>query len=532
MVVVAVCGFVTLMGNALEKNLKTITEGRIKMKKEFKKIIAGLLAAVLLVSTASLGNFKFKASASEITEYKTGDIITFGSYPQSEVTDEELIAALNLCEGEWVSYNYYSGTGIWDDGKMAPSDFMRYKDVEYENDKYRAVTFDSYRAYLIGYKNTAINSFQDKNGYHPNNVYWFKFEPLEWQVLDPATGYVLAKKIVDAQPFSNYVLYSGTDAYGNFAMWGNSEKTYHTNNYAYSTIRDFLISTFYNTAFTQEQQDAIAYTVLDNSAWSANYSAYDAPTTTDKIYLPSHADMHNTDYGFEIIFDSGRGGRVAISTQYAKCQGMDENHWWLRSAGQDNDYPCYVSRNGRLFSEHITAGQIIGIRPAMNFVLDADIFPDVENEEPTTEEPTTEEPTTEEPSTQTPNIELEIKTPSTNVVTYGDTLVLQAVTNTNLPDGYTLEWTVTGNGAHISPATDTLTCSVSCISDKTAEVTVMVKLVKQTDEDGEKTEPVLNAEGEEIRAEQKLTMKSNIFWKIISFFKNIFTISRIILESV
>lgn len=527
------------------------------MKKEFKKIIAGLLAAVMLFGTASLGNFKFKASASEITEYKTGDIITFGSYPQSEVTDEELIAALNSCEGEWVSYNYYLGTGIWDDGKMAPSDFMRYKDVEYENNKYRAVTFDSYRAYLTGYANNAINSFQDKNGYHPNNVYWFKFEPIEWQVLDPATGYVLAKKIIDAQPFSNYVLYSGTDAYGNFAMWGNSEKTYYTNNYAYSTIRDFLISTFYNTAFTQEQQDEIAYTVLDNSAWSANYSAYDAPTTTDKIYLPSHADMHNTDYGFEVIFDSGKGGRAATSTQYAKCQGMDENHWWLRSAGQDNDYPCCVFKGGHLFSEHITAGQIIGIRPAMNFVLDADIFPDVENEEPTTEEPTTEEPTTEEPtteeptteeptteepateeptteepSTQTSNIELEIKTPSTNVVTYGDTLVLQAVTNTNLPEGYTLEWTVTGNGAHISPSADTLTCSVSCISDKTAEVTVTVKLVKQADEDGEKTEPVLNAEGEEVKAEQNLTMKSNIFWKIISFFKNIFTISRIILESV
>lgn len=61
-----------------------------------------LLALLMLLSCAPLGVF---ASAAE-TEYKTGDIIEFGSYPQSEVTGSALKSALTSRAGStsgWTS---------------------------------------------------------------------------------------------------------------------------------------------------------------------------------------------------------------------------------------------------------------------------------------------------------------------------------------------------------------------------------------------------------------------------------------------
>ena len=69
-------------------------------------------------------------------DYEVGDLLKFGAYPQSEVKNEALIAALNELGGDnsnWTSYNYYSGTGEYNDGQMQPSDYMRYIDVTYED---------------------------------------------------------------------------------------------------------------------------------------------------------------------------------------------------------------------------------------------------------------------------------------------------------------------------------------------------------------------------------------------------------------
>ena len=70
-------------------------------------------------------------SAAEDT-YKQGDIITFGSYPQSAVKDRHVIAALDglLTDDIWVSYGYYIGMGIEYDGRMVSSDYMKYADLK------------------------------------------------------------------------------------------------------------------------------------------------------------------------------------------------------------------------------------------------------------------------------------------------------------------------------------------------------------------------------------------------------------------
>lgn len=115
----------------------------------------------------------------------------------------------------------------------------------------------------------------------------------------------------------------------------------------------------------------------------------------------------------------------------------------------------------------------------------------------------------------------EMKSPSTTTVKYGDTLVLQAdLGETALPEGWSIKWDVDGAGFNMTPVGDGLTCNMTSVANGNA--TVKATLVDETGE------VVLNAEGNEISAE--ITLKSNAsFWqKIVSFFKNLFRINRII----
>lgn len=115
----------------------------------------------------------------------------------------------------------------------------------------------------------------------------------------------------------------------------------------------------------------------------------------------------------------------------------------------------------------------------------------------------------------------EMKSPSTATIKYGDTLVLQAdLGETALPEGWSIRWDVDGTGFNMTPAGDGLTCNMTSVANGNA--TVKATLVDETGE------VVLNAEGNEISAE--ITLKSNAsFWqKIVSFFKNLFRINRII----
>ena len=122
------------------------------------------------------------------------------------------------------------------------------------------------------------------------------------------------------------------------------------------------------------------------------------------------------------------------------------------------------------------------------------------------------------------DIQLGIKTPSTTTVNYGETLILHAdLGETALLEGYSILWTVEGAGVNIQPGEDGLTCSVTSI--QTGNVTVKATVV---DEDGN---AMLDADGNEITAEQQLNSKAGFWQKFISFFKNLFGISRIILQA-
>ncbi|MBR5562567.1 MAG: leucine-rich repeat protein [Clostridia bacterium] len=132
---------------------------------------------------------------------------------------------------------------------------------------------------------------------------------------------------------------------------------------------------------------------------------------------------------------------------------------------------------------------------------------------PIVTEPTTkpaEVPTTV-PTTK-PVIEEEIiKKPSTTEVKYGETLILHADFE-NIPDGAKIEWSVEGDGVTIVPSADGKTCAVT--STATGDVTITAKYI--------------DANGVEHISKQEIESNASLWQKIVSFFKNLFGINRII----
>lgn len=308
------------------------------MKKIFKRILSALLVAVLLIGIAPIGGFELstKVSAKDISSCKVGDIIEFGSYPQSKITDSDLIAKIEAVGKSisWVDYNYYIGTGTSDDGNMKPVDgMMLYKDIPYNGSKYRAVKINQYRPYRTG--NTSSETYQYDNGYNKGNIYYFKYEPLSWRILDPSEGYVMCNQIIDSQAYQNFIYYNGSEYYNSEACEN------YASDWVTSSLRQWLNNSFYNTAFTAEEKEQIGTSHLENK--SIISSAYNSADTYDKIFLISYYDAANSAYGFDSSSDANDAARQLKGTDYAKCQGLyvsssyDGPSWW-RLRSPNNSY--------------------------------------------------------------------------------------------------------------------------------------------------------------------------------------------------
>lgn len=349
---------------------------KTKRKNIFKSLLALTLALIMVLGVAPLSEFAGvdwarlfapKAEAAEKT-YKVGDIVSFGSYPQSRVTDSATVSALDKISKNWVSYGYYSHDDSY--GFTRPGDWMKYADFTYNGTKYRAVTFSQYRPRWMGDSSSSSNTHQDDNGYTPNNIYYFKYESLKWRVLDPTTGLVLCESIIDSQAYGTIRSSYGIDPYGHAAYWNDLEHTHYANDYATSSIRAWLNDDFYNTAFSSSQKASILTSELDNRAYSTSYSEFDSETTYDKIFLLSYSEMQNTAYGFPANTSSS-SARQAKGTDYAKCQGLHVNSsnkcsiQRLRSASFDSSFACEVDSDGALDHEQNVGIAADGIRPAL-----------------------------------------------------------------------------------------------------------------------------------------------------------------------
>ena len=248
-----------------------------------------------------------------------------GEYPQTRITDEDLLAKLNSIDK----------TGI----------DLKSQYLELDGNRYKAVDVE------YGHSDTP-------------RYFYYLVEPIKWRYLgqDDNSVLLLSEKILDARRYNEF-------------FEGKNSDGFYANNYKEGEIRKWLNDDFLKETFVD--QSLVKTTAVDNSVSStgSDTNPYVCETTNDKIFLLSYKEVTNYGYGFGND-DSYDKSKVAYATDYAKL-GVEvgasngASNWWLRSpsdSGYGSYYAKYVTRAGAIHNSHVYPGNI-GIRPALRFSL-------------------------------------------------------------------------------------------------------------------------------------------------------------------
>lgn len=297
------------------------------MKKVYTRVLSVLLALALLCGVVPFSGLTDLTASS--ADYAPGDIITFGSYPQTKVTDSSLITILNTLT-------------------LSAENTVTYNDT-----KYKKVFFT-----------TTTNLWQAINGYNINTVYWFKFEPIQWRILSSISGelFVLAEKILELKAYNQ--LYTNV-------TWESC------------TMRSWLNSNFYNSAFSSTEKLKINTSTIVNGD-NPDFGTDGGNNTNDKLYLLSSTDVTNTSYGFSSNHSSYDTARQTQGTDFSKSGGLHvstnspylgNSSWWLRTPGTYQSGACNVNFDGyvKYNSDGVNA-TTVGVRPAFKINLSSVIF--------------------------------------------------------------------------------------------------------------------------------------------------------------
>ena len=267
-----------------------VDNGFVEFKYELKNLVPN---ADIVYSTEMF----YDDAIQEDPYIKDGDYIYFGEYPQT--LKSSTITILDFPPDE---RGYYRGS----DG--------------YYYAKVVAAPYNGAIDYTFANGSTPVVNGQE---------YYFKVEPIKWRILKTGDVYydVLCESIIANQAYDN-----------------------ESNKYDDSDVRMWLNETFYNTAFSDFQKEYILQTEVDNSPESTGYASnnYSCENTNDKVYLPSYADVTNTEYGFsdnEYEFDLNR---IKTVTDYARATGawinmseldgnMGSGIWMLRSPADSSN---------------------------------------------------------------------------------------------------------------------------------------------------------------------------------------------------
>ncbi|MDO5378692.1 MAG: DUF6273 domain-containing protein [Clostridia bacterium] len=321
--------------------------------------VCGYVEMAALTQEEALAQHGFYLEdADESGTYTTGDVVWFGQYPQRLLTEDDAAYALLQAEGEdladgWTSFSYYS------EGEI--SDYMFYKDVTVDGRAYRGVYLLNYRPYYTGLPAGPDASYIDDEGYELGKAYWFEFAPIAWNVLEYRDGCLLlnAKYCLDAQPFQ--ALYEGNRS--KMVIPGTEILT---NDWEASSVRAFLNGPFSQLAFTQDEQQMIQPTQLNNRTTGYEPCAKFQITqndTEDKVFLLSYEDVMNPDYGYpeKSSFDLETNGnsindvpeafqRRRSYTAYATIQGCRSSTQGVTADGEPACYYMLRSAGNLKFS--------------------------------------------------------------------------------------------------------------------------------------------------------------------------------------
>ena len=294
----------------------------------------------------------------------TYSCIWFGSYPQTEIVDQEstsgtygrLWAQQSDYEVNASLYVTLQSDSGWDSRGDRVVDGVKYHRIKQSDATYATSEYSDYY-----------------NWGESNNYRYFRYDKIKWRVLNISgrKAFLLADKILDDQRY-NTEFTDVTWATSTIRSWLNG---YGSESNAYGT--DYSTSSFIGNAFFSAEQRAILNSKVVNSN-SIYYNISGGKDTYDKLFLLSEAETYTdaaNKYGFvsdEFTFDEARRSK---SSTYAKAMGTratTENmycgncDWWLRSPGDGANAAAAATEYGHIY----TAGPYVyvsdrGVRPAL-----------------------------------------------------------------------------------------------------------------------------------------------------------------------
>ena len=268
----------------------------------------------------------------------TENTVTYGLYPQTNVDDSTLVSALNALttpeSNGWYLYN------------------------------------NEYYAKLSANPSSSSYVFDNETTIVSGTTYWFKCEPITWNVLSNNDGeyYILSSVLLDAHCYYNSTSTRKID-----------DQTIYPNNYEYSDIRTWLNADFYNSAFALGNENILTTTV-DNSASTTDPNVFDeyaCNNTEDKVFLPSYQDYINSSYGFSTSTEP-TDTRCCRTTDWARARGawystsssyLYNGYYWTRSPDSDDDVRAwYVKSDGSLAPSDCYR-ETYSVRPAISIKI-------------------------------------------------------------------------------------------------------------------------------------------------------------------
>lgn len=219
------------------------------------------------------------ADGTLVAKYVVADSMTYGIYPQTHVSDNTLISAL--------------------DSLMTPESNGWYL---YDGDYYAKA---SAKLYASGYM------FTDGTGITHGKTYWYKCEPITWKVLsyEDGTCFLVSTKVLDVQQYDS-----------------------SSNNYKNSGVRSWLNDTFYATAFSLGNS-YIQNVEVDNSASTtiSSNNSNACENTYDNVYLLSYRDYVNASYFADNVSRCFKITDWVIANGMCVINNNENGLYWTRS---------------------------------------------------------------------------------------------------------------------------------------------------------------------------------------------------------
>ena len=300
----------------------------------------------------------------------TWSCVWFGSYPSSEVVDDDwdLVDSYALQEGDVIpdsSLYEQLSQAKWQGSTIELDGISYYRAAADQGPARDEVREQHYR-------------MADDRPWH-----YFRISPIRWRVLDIQEGkaLLLTDRMPDSMPFHTA---------DEEITWSESTLRSWLNGYGADRNRqgaDYSGSGFIDRAFTDAERKAILPVQVKNLP-NRDYGTDSGADTEDALFILSNEEVFEGSkagrYGFESNRDHDDPARRITSTLYAKFTGAwwspveayrGNSFWFMRTSGYTPRSVTYVCDFGFIYSKGtLVTCQDAGILPAMWIDLDlADI---------------------------------------------------------------------------------------------------------------------------------------------------------------